>query len=194
MGRLSKYIQWVESHHGLCLTHAYTLQPTDAVFYNIYWNNILLAQDNKSPEYNIQHGKTRATFTKDTPKIPQTPWSDVVSLNYAKLSSAKMKDLRFVLRRVITNDVTINILKKIMKAKGYKDGKAPEAPGVVINAETDGWYLLLASPNVSGVCWLLLQHQAELGGKTIKSITAFNEFEKGDYTPSMVIELANKGS
>ena len=63
---------------------------------------------------------------------------------------------------------------------------------MVIDANTDGWYLLLASPNVSGVCWLLLQHEAELGGKTIKAIRAFNEYPKGAYGPSMVIELADK--
>lgn len=170
------------------------------MYYNVFYpstpsGGVILANDNKSPDYMIQKKLTPATFTADTPRVPLKSWPDVIFLSWASLTTAdERKDLRFVLRRVFTNDATLDNLKKIMKAKGFKDGQAPVWPGVVVDADTNGWYLLLASPNVSGVCWLLLQHKAELGAKTIKGIRVFNEYPKGSYEPSMVIELADKGS
>lgn len=154
----------------------------------------MLANDNKSPDYMIQKKLTSGTFTTDTPRVPLKSWSDIIFLSWASLTTPyERKDLRFVLRHVITNDATLDNLKKVMKMKGYKDEQAPVWPGVVVDADTDGWYLLLASPNVSGIYWLLLQHQAELGAKTIKGIRVFNEYPKGSYGPSMVIELADSG-
>ena len=101
----------------------------------------------------INEKKTPVTFTADTPRVPLRSRSDVVFLSWVSLiTSEERKALRFVLRRVITNPPTLRNLKKIMKARGYKDGQAPVWPGTVVDADTDGGYLLLGSPNVSGVC------------------------------------------
>lgn len=55
----------------------------------------------------------------------------------------------------------------------------------------DGFDVLLQTPSVSSVCMMLIQHQKELGRKTVKSITAYPEPVTDAYAPNLLIEIAD---
>ncbi|KAK3719478.1 hypothetical protein LTR37_004336 [Vermiconidia calcicola] len=87
--------------------------------------------------------------------------------------------------------------KKISGAKkgtsgGSKIMQAPTWPGFVVKEGEEGFTAMVGSPNVSGVAWLIIQHQSDMGHKTIKSIQIFDEDRKGlGYAPTMILEIGD---
>lgn len=119
--------------------------------------------------------------------------SDIAFLSWASVTSEQeRRNLRFVVRRVIKNARTVDILRRMARDQGYADGRVPTKQAMAVGPDTKGWLALLASPNVSGVCWLLIQHQDELGPKVIKGIRVFDEYPTGKYAPTMAIEVGDR--
>lgn len=174
-----------------------TLQPTNAKFTNVLYTNdpsggIILANDNYGPDHQINSGKA-PLFQQDSLMVPLRQWSDIAFLSWKSLTGPReRRHLRFVLRRTIKNDLAVDVLKHIAKRQGLTNGRVPYGNAMAVEPNTDGWLALLASPNVSGVCWLLIQHQADLGQKKIKNIQVVNEYKVGIYAPTMIIEISDR--
>lgn len=67
----------------------------------------------------------------------------------------------------VTESIMTDALSKTDQSLGDWDNKATFTKG------TDAFYALIATTNGSGSAWLLAQHKAQLGLKTIKSIFIF---------------------
>jgi hypothetical protein len=53
-----------------------------------------------------------------------------------------------------------------------------------------GFEMLIGSPNLAGVMWMLIQHQAELGPKKVVRLRMWRD-ARGTYAPHMAMEIAD---
>ncbi|KAK5126611.1 hypothetical protein LTR85_009545 [Meristemomyces frigidus] len=198
----------MEWHHQVETSHGTPLKqypPTNGQYINIFWpaDGVLFANDNYSPDYMITNDKASVVPWKDAqgnalPTVQLRQWSDVVFLSWAHITTAEQQaNLRYVFRRVIRNEDTINVINTIARKKGLKscfkvkqcEWQVPVWPGIVVEQGDDGFTALLGSPNGRGVAWLLVQHKAAMGKRTVKSIRMWNDLPIGNYQPSMMMEL-----
>jgi hypothetical protein len=103
-------------------------------------------------------------------------WSDVVYLSWKEETNEEQRaNLNKVVQHDIVNMETRNILAYVLRMNFKTDnplGRAPRWPEKrVIYSWMEGFNALLYTPNLRGVVWLLVQHQGQLGKKTIQSIT-----------------------
>lgn len=61
---------------------------------------------------------------------------------------------------------------------------------MVLTKESKGFEALVASPNVAGVVWMLIQHGGLLGGRGFGTVTVWRDGESV-YTPSLLVEVGD---
>ena len=115
-----------------------------------------LALYNYGPDHQIKEGKAPG-FGKDSLLVSFQQWSDIAFLSWASVTSEhERRNLRFVVWRVIKNGRNVDILRHMARDQGFTDGRIPVEKVMAVGPSTAGWLALSASPNVSGVCWLLI--------------------------------------
>ncbi|KAK5136258.1 hypothetical protein LTR08_003865 [Meristemomyces frigidus] len=179
--------------------------PTNGQYINVFWPaaGVLFANDNYSPDYMIAQAITPTTpWTSPAgnplPTTPLKQWSDAIFLSWLHLTTpAQRANLRFIFRRVIKNQDTLNVINTVARKKGLKScfklkqcaWQVPVWPGVVVRPGEEGFEALVGAPNGRGVAWLLIQHRAEMGGRTVGSVRVWNDLPVGRYQPSLMMKL-----
>lgn len=132
-----------------------TLNPKDGV---------ILADRNYSPA--VMDSKAGA-------KLPDLQrWSDVVWLLWAMACEEEgvgVGNLKYVFRVNIINDDTNFIVSKALESTSVGPW-----PGKEFEMDTDQGKAILATPNGRGVAWFLIDHQTQMGTKTVKSVVVFS--------------------
>jgi len=98
----------------------------------------------------------------------------------------------------VENPDTINMLAYVLRAKFPKgqNGKPIDkaqswANSIKFTPDMEEFAALVSTVNVKSVMWMLLQHRATLGPKTIVAITAYDPDpdSSGRYLPDLMIEI-----
>lgn len=159
-------------------------KPTNAMFYEAYntKSGVIVAYNNYGPAYESE----RDPQWDDAPLPGMSTWSDVVGAVWTKITSPTGRRLlRYVVRMNVINEDTTDVVSVALKKVGQLNGIPPPWPGLVFAppaatklkediAMQQAFQAVLATPNVRGVVWLLLQHKWQLGAKTVKSITVWD--------------------
>jgi hypothetical protein len=149
---------------------------------------VLLAECNTTPEAMLNPYKTLhpATFEAKLPKLRY--WSDVAFLQWKTLASSarprSLPELKTVVRYEILNAdtraISSAILASIRKQRQETaepgvsyDSWFPKWPGVTFSIDSEEAKALCGTPNGSGVLWLLAQHKAGLGHKTVDEVCLY---------------------
>lgn len=142
--------------------------PTYGNYYNTYnaKDGVILANRNFSPA--------------DQSPAAQLPnlqkWSDVVWYFWemsCQEENVGVGNLNYIFRVQIVNDNTNFIVSKALGSTSVDVW-----PGKEFSMDMDQGKALLGTPNGGGVAWFLINHQAQMGTKTIKSVNVFST-EKG---------------
>lgn len=140
-------------------------------------------------DYNIDHGFIVAEQIfapsyegpQQIPAVTNYPilqyWSDVSFIIYATKCNFARKPLgsfRAVLQHAIANAPTERIILQALRAIGSED--FTEWPGVTFNSLNfpDEFAAILGTPNGRGTAWMLLQHRAQFGWKTVVGIRVWH--------------------
>ena len=123
----------------------------------------------------------------DNAALPgMSSWSDVIAAVWTLLTNPVERGLlRYIVRMNVINEDTTDVVSVALKKVGQTNGIPPKWPGLTFappastelkeDAEMQkAFQAVLATPNVRGTAWLLLQHKWQLGAKTIKSITVWD--------------------
>jgi hypothetical protein len=106
----------------------------------------------------------------DSQRAPRlNHWSDIAYLQWLSKASTGSR-LRYVLRYNVLNDLTAFAMTFMSSHNGLV---LADWPGITYDAGSDEFNALLGSPNGRGVAYLLIQHQKQLGHKTVENITVF---------------------
>jgi hypothetical protein len=98
--------------------------------------------------------------------------SDILFVEWqdqAKRFNLDVKELKWVLRYDIRNDMT----RSVIYAVSWRQPKEEQSllwPGIIVPGCSDDGKALLGTPNGVGVGWLLASHKKQLGQKTIESV------------------------
>ncbi|KXS98839.1 hypothetical protein AC578_10860 [Pseudocercospora eumusae] len=172
----------------------YKYPKTDAHLENNVYpeHGLILASFVFSPEYQIKTVGIQ-NWNEATDRAPRLQHlSDVWWLMWQKLTTegAQRKGLRYVVQHSVVNPTTVAVLTSVMqKHAKLTNGKAPPGNGLVITRDMDGFAALLGTPSVSGVPFMLIQRHGELGKRSIKQITVWDEDPNRPYQPHVLIEL-----
>lgn len=96
-------------------------------------------------------------------------WSDVAYLQWSMCTEAS-DPLKFVLQYHVKNPAAEAVVQLI---NSVNDTEVMPWPGTTYETATEEGLALLGTPNGIGVAYLLIQHKANLGHKTIDKITVF---------------------
>lgn len=149
-----------------------------------------MAVDDSSQTYEIGDDVTSSGKGDEALNSEPRKWSDVVFLAaYGRPSNFEGESLRSVFQMRVTNKVTKMVLETILKREGRKNGRVEVGRDLIVGPEAREWHTLMGTPNVSGVCWLLIQHREDMGRKIVKNIRVFLEDELKEYMPSLMFEI-----
>lgn len=133
---------------------------------------MIVADNSRSP---TDSSAKVAGQTKEITPLKQ--WSDVAFLEwYEQAADAKVKDLKYIVRALITNSQTRTRIKEALQ-KDKKDKTPLFANRAKFASTTDQFAALLGSPNGSGAGFLVSTHKAQLGHKTISEVEVWAEKE-----------------
>lgn len=108
-------------------------------------------------------------------------WSDITFLQWQELASkpTELQGLRRVMHRKVSNENTKAIIKHVLEKRGKFETREVIA-WTEKNLEGDGddFLALLGSPNGYGTAFMLAQHKAQLGWKSVKSITVYQSKQR----------------
>ncbi|KAB8067803.1 hypothetical protein BDV29DRAFT_196156 [Aspergillus leporis] len=133
---------------------------------------LIVADDNSSPE----NEKKKEQWPKSD-FVPLRQWSDVLFLLWERVAKDKTSGLSHVIRSIVINAETLATMRQaIGEAEDFSawNKLSPmKEKGKTFRPGQDEYYALLYSPNGRGIGWLLTQHKAQLGLRTVSSITVF---------------------
>ncbi|PWY87094.1 hypothetical protein BO94DRAFT_546336 [Aspergillus sclerotioniger CBS 115572] len=162
-----------------------TYPPSGGRYANVYYpeEGLIIADENYGPRNN------KKIAEDGQPYVKLQQWSDVVYLNWENQAGSDVSELKAVIRFSISNlgaQAVMNTVTGGAVIGGYKSPMKFESGSANYNA-------LLGTPNGSGVAWLLINHKAQLGIKTIKSISLFRSKEPlgGDPVTNMAFEIVD---
>ncbi|RHZ63559.1 hypothetical protein CDV55_106036 [Aspergillus turcosus] len=160
---------------------------------NVYYpsSGLLVADENYGPESTAPQFKTQGV-----PYVLLKQWSDIAFLNWQQqctAAGASVSNLKAVIRFSIVNTDAGSVIPQVTGGQTIGGYKNP----MVFQPGDPNFNALLGTPNASGVAWLLINHKAQMGIKTIASISLFRSkdplgggsvtnmaFEIVDYSPS----------
>ncbi|KAI9695499.1 MAG: hypothetical protein M1820_008601 [Bogoriella megaspora] len=200
-GGTNNLVQWSQDHSGTYNGHSFS--ATTGRYLNIYNPTLgtIFALQNYSP----LHPENPPSSSSDAlipPPLKQ--WSDVTYLEYARqaTSSSQLTNLRYIFRNKIDNLATRQAISRALRihsnipisfssdtnngedsssSNGDNDDDGTPRwypgpwPGVTFDTDTDEGKALLATPNVGGVAWLLIQHKEVWKGRTVREIQVFED-------------------
>jgi hypothetical protein len=109
--------------------------------------------------------------------VPLRQWSDVVFLLWQHVAGSNARSLQHHIQCPISNDDTRTIMRKAIgeddSFSDWDDLSPLQEGGRTFRPNSQEYYALLGSPNGFGIAWLLVQHKAQLGVKTVSEITVF---------------------
>ncbi|KAF2216327.1 hypothetical protein CERZMDRAFT_81459 [Cercospora zeae-maydis SCOH1-5] len=153
---------------------------------------ILIASDRHSPAYR----KMTTTSLRKAPLPHLQNWSDLTFLSWQHLAMANPEQqapLRYIFVRGITNRNTQQLITEAMRVDGFKSGSALPWPNfwMFTPNEKDGstsepFLAVLGTENFGGIVFLLAQHQAAFGRRTIQSIRIWGDGGKSPVLHGMV--------
>ncbi|RHZ60825.1 uncharacterized protein CDV56_108825 [Aspergillus thermomutatus] len=136
---------------------------------------LIVADDNKSPEYMQKNSNW-----KPEQFVPLKQWSDVIFLLWeraAREANSNVQNLEHIFRSIVINGDTLAIMRRAIGKpadfEGWGELRPMKEKGRTFRPGSDAYYALLYSPNGRGVGWLLIQHKAKLGLRTVSEITVF---------------------
>ncbi|KAI7321968.1 hypothetical protein KC315_g8963 [Hortaea werneckii] len=200
-----KDVEWDHLHESTVEGKHYN--PTDAWYKGIYYpkHGVLIVSNARSPRYAVEQ-KKRVDEWEGGDLVPLGLLSDVMFLEYEHLCKTSapplnVKDLRYMFRSQIVNKETREVIFEVLKRRGVVNGPVPW-PGTAFKFPSEEALALLSTPNGRGAAWILISHRAELGWKTIKQITVFdNLLSAGERSvfrewshPSMLIEFEDSSA
>jgi len=123
---------------------------------------------------NISPSKKNSQARRNAPLPALQLWSDIVFLEWARVATDdNINNLKFVLRLWIVNaetcDVIAHVLRRLHPSREESRLVHFENEGDV-GMESEEGKALLGTPNGRGVAWLLVQHRARLGRKTVGGV------------------------
>lgn len=132
----------------------------------------ILADQNFSPAFESPEFPAKG---QAYPKLQQ--WSDVTFLEWQNQAASNVGGLKNILRSNIINLDTRNMMDTALQMM-----TPPQAIGfwgsqVTFEMTSDQGKALLGTPNGGGVAWILINHKAQLGIKTISSVTIWKTTE-----------------
>lgn len=100
-------------------------------------------------------------------------------------TNTNLKTLKHIFLSVITTDATQQIVDKIYAEKtGFASRGWADFPvwnqRMTVEPDSDEFLALLASVQVKGIVWMLLQHREQLGQKTITKMSVFKDEVTGE--------------
>lgn len=156
--------------------------------YRDYFNvkqGAIIADENYSPSGNAEDDDVDVKDYAPVLRNRLTRWADVIFLQYQELCNqqqASLGLLQHVFRAYIINDETREIIAQALSANSRSEAEwsdkvtfTPTPVGATSTPANKAFYALLATPNVRGVAWMLIQHKAELGLKHIDYIQVFED-------------------
>jgi hypothetical protein len=158
-----------------------TYKPTTAYFTTVFnpIEGVIIAWGSYGAKY--QGSKQDPPITV-LPKLQN--WSDITWLQWAQLAGDMAKNLRFIFRSPVANTEAQWLITRALQLSGKQ---LSTWPGVEFSMDTDEGKAILASPNGSGVAYLLLTHKRQLGRKTIGKVTVFGDDGKKQPRPPSLI-------
>lgn len=140
--------------------------PTDGNYFNTFnpKDGVILANRNFSPADQQSNPKAQL------PDLQK--WSDVAWLFWemsCKGEGVGVGNLNYVFRVQIVNDNTRFIVSRALGSTSVGAW-----PGTAFNMDTDQGRAILGTPNGSGVAWFLINHQMQMGTRTVKSVNVFS--------------------
>ena len=106
------------------------------------------------------------------PYVLLRQWSDVAWLNWqheCSVAGTDVSGLKAVIRFSISNTDAEGVIATVTNGATIGGYKNP----MTFEAGSDNFNALLGTPNGSGVAWLLINHKAQMGPKTLSSISLF---------------------
>lgn len=165
--------RWVHDKHGKTTQRdGKTYLSTGARYSNHFNPLVIIAKSNYGPAYNVPKQRPPVTGGLNDPYPVLAQLSDIFFLEFQRVMEEQnqpMNTLKGVWRDYVVNQDTKDLAIWITDADGMLHN-IPRWPGEDFAADSDGFAALLACPNGVGVAYLLLQHQKQLGQKTITSV------------------------
>ncbi|CAN9216217.1 unnamed protein product [Alternaria alternata] len=115
----------------------------------------------------IWGGGTKEPNRDDLPQL--RAFSDIMWAFWVR-NNPNVRNIRYFFMIGISNDLTNQIIASCLRDAG---AELSEWPGTSFSTTTDQGHALLGSPNGATFAYLLMQHKAQLGQKTITKITVF---------------------
>jgi hypothetical protein len=130
----------------------------------------IIGDDNESP---LHSANSNGIPPSSVPDLRN--WSDAVALHW-KNETSKPENLNWIIRAHVVNDETRNIVVEALRKK--KLPNIPSFPGkYTFSMDTDEGLAMLGTPNGAAGGWMLAEHRAIFGIKTIESVTVWARFE-----------------
>ncbi|KAK3081487.1 hypothetical protein LTS18_006241 [Coniosporium uncinatum] len=191
-------IRWMHEESYAAAGSTNKDQPPTMARYQAYYNgpsNAILVEDAFGPAFRVKW--------KDDKRIPDLKrWSEITYISW-KAISQNPQSLKYIVIMMITNQDTKGIISQALRNKGIPEGvmRTPHwdegAPRFVRDSEGldyEAFEALLATPNVLGTAWMLIQRKDELGHKRVAAITPFAKDETAIQSfPYLLIELEDVG-
>ncbi|KAI5368086.1 hypothetical protein Slin15195_G032200 [Septoria linicola] len=150
-------------------------------------HGVIIADNNKGPAAMNAQAKEPVSQL-----VPLKQWSDVLYLAWLKVGGlSKLRKLQHVFRDNISNQATIEVMRS-MVGKDHLDA-SDMWPGHEFRLPDVRLKAAIGTPNGNGVAWLLAQHQADVGLKTIDRVNIFNCGTEDYGTWCMYLHLADSG-
>lgn len=136
---------------------------------------------------------------EDTESPPLSHESDMAFLDWMRACNAHHTDpksLKHIFLSIILNDTTKEVVKKALANKSYNIDddwvRLPSWDGrVTFELDSKEGRAVLATFQVKGIMWMLIQHRHHLGMKKFKRISVFKDSdpEREVRGPSVHLEL-----
>ncbi|KAM3422836.1 hypothetical protein BST61_g318 [Cercospora zeina] len=153
---------------------------------------VMIASDRHSPAYR----KLTTSSLRKAPLPHLQNWSDLTFLSWQHLAHGDPEQqipLRYIFVRGITNRNTQQLITEAMRIDGFKSESALPWPNfwMFTPNDRDGnlsepFLAVLGTENFVGIAFLLAQHQAAFGRRTIRSIRIWGDGGKSPVLHGMV--------
>ncbi|OCL11096.1 hypothetical protein AOQ84DRAFT_257642, partial [Glonium stellatum] len=109
------------------------------------------------------------TSKDDFPKL--NSWADVTWLQWQELAKENVRNLQYIFSSPVENEESNAIIRRSLEVA--KQPLSQWSGRVEFSMDTEEGRAILGSANGRGVAWMLINHKAQLGLKTIDSVIVF---------------------
>ncbi|KAF7193941.1 hypothetical protein HII31_04714 [Pseudocercospora fuligena] len=140
----------------------------------------IIAQTNYGPRAEYAKMKENGIDVPTSQWVPLWQLSDVLGLGLIKHTegdawkTTQLRNLKHFIQHAIDNPETSEVLESILKKNKADLGDEDKWPGHTFSMDTAQGKAALATPNGNGIGWILADHKALLGVRTVDRVTIFN--------------------